>query len=389
MSEALRIPAAALAADVGETTHREPAGHAQLAVARDPAYLQVHNLIKQYGDFVALNGVSLSIAEGEFICFLGPSGCGKTTLLRAIAGLDFQTAGSLIQDGVDISWLPPNKRDFGIVFQSYALFPNLTVAQNIAFGLHNARLPKAQIAERVQALLDNIGLPQAAAKYPGQLSGGQQQRVALARALATSPSLLLLDEPLSALDAQVRVHLRREIKRLQHQLGITTIMVTHDQEEAMSMADRIVVMNHGHIEQVGTPQQIYQHPASVFVAEFVGTINLLPCRVCGPDSVEVGGTLIRCRSTAHLSDSQGLLGVRPEDIVLHGNDESVDNALDAQVDSLEFLGSFVRLKLLQGETPLTVDLSMHLFRRFDLTPGSQLKLSFDPALLHLFDHPQD
>lgn len=389
MSEALRFPTPVVSMDVGTTSHCPPVSSAQVKAQRDISYLQVHNLTKKYGDFVALDGVSLTIAEGEFICFLGPSGCGKTTLLRAIAGLDFQTSGSLIQNGVDVSWLPPNKRDFGIVFQSYALFPNLTVEQNIAFGLQNAKLPKAQIAERVQALLDNIGLPQAGGKYPGQLSGGQQQRVALARALATSPSLLLLDEPLSALDAQVRVHLRREIKRLQHQLGITTIMVTHDQEEAMSMADRIVVMNHGHIEQIGTPQEIYQHPASVFVAEFIGTINLLPCRVSGPDSVEVGGQLISCRATAHLNGTRGLLGVRPEDIALHSLDERIDNALEVQVDNLEFLGSFVRVKLLQGETELTADLSMHQFRYFDLTPGSRLKLSFDPALLHLFDHPQD
>ena len=189
--------------------------------------------------------------RGEFVCFLGPSGCGKTTLLRAIAGLDIQTTGSVFQDGEDISALPPSERDFGIVFQSYALFPNLTIEKNIAFGLENSGIARPDIDKRVAELLELVGLPEQAKKYPAQLSGGQQQRIALARAIATSPGLLLLDEPLSALDAKVRVHLRHEVKDLQRKLGVTTIMVTHDQEEALAMADRIVVMNHGVIEQVG------------------------------------------------------------------------------------------------------------------------------------------
>ena len=215
-----------------------------------PAYLEIENVWKSFGDFVALRDVSLSILEGEFVCFLGPSGCGKTTLLRAVAGLDLQTRGSIRQGGRDISTLPPSQRDYGIVFQSYALFPNLTIEKNIAFGLENTGRSKAEVAGRVAELLDLVGLPVQAKKYPAQLSGGQQQRIALARAMAISPGLLLLDEPLSALDAKVRVHLRHEIKDLQRKLGVTTIMVTHDQEEALTMADRIVVMNHGVIEQV-------------------------------------------------------------------------------------------------------------------------------------------
>ncbi|HHI82784.1 MAG TPA: ATP-binding cassette domain-containing protein, partial [Rhizobiales bacterium] len=219
-----------------------------------------------FGSFTALKDISLDVDEGEFVCFLGPSGCGKTTFLRAIAGLDIQTAGTIEQAGIDISALPPAKRDFGIVFQSYALFPNLTVEKNIAYGLENSGRPRSAVKARVEELLELVGLPEQAKKYPTQLSGGQQQRIALARAIATSPGLLLLDEPLSALDAKVRTHLRHEIKDLQDKLGITTIMVTHDQEEALTMADRIVVMDHGVIEQSGSPQDIYSRPASLFVA---------------------------------------------------------------------------------------------------------------------------
>lgn len=220
-------------------------------------YLDIQHLNKQFGAFQALKGISLTIEPGEFICFLGPSGCGKTTLLRAIAGLDLPDSGEIWQGGRNISRLPPQERDFGIVFQSYALFPNLTVAQNIAFGLENQGLARDLIKERVDHWLGLVDLTAQSHKYPSQISGGQQQRVALARALALSPGLLLLDEPLSALDALVRTHLRSEIRALQQRLGITTIMVTHDQEEALTMADRIVVMEGGRIVQVGTPQEIY------------------------------------------------------------------------------------------------------------------------------------
>ena len=239
------------------------------------SYLEVRNLHKRFGDFIALGDISLDVAEGEFVCFLGPSGCGKTTLLRAIAGLDPQTSGTIHQKGRDVSTLPPSQRDFGIVFQSYALFPNLTVVDNVGYGLVSRRQKRGEIAKRVAELLALVGLPDAGPQYPAQLSGGQQQRVALARALATSPGLLLLDEPLSALDARVRLRLRHEIKALQRRLGVTTIMVTHDQEEALTMADRIVVMNHGTIEQVGTPQEVYAAPATAFVADFVGAMNFL------------------------------------------------------------------------------------------------------------------
>jgi len=253
-------------------------------------YLRIGNLWKAFGNFYALKDISLDIREGEFVCFLGPSGCGKTTLLRAIAGLDIQTSGKIEQAGRDISNLPPSERDFGIVFQSYALFPNLTVEKNIAFGLENAGRPRVEIKARVDELLDLVGLPEQRSKYPAQLSGGQQQRIALSRAIATSPGLLLLDEPLSALDAKVRVHLRHEIKELQRKLGVTTVMVTHDQEEALSMADRIVVMNHGVIEQVGTPIEIYREPHTLFVADFIGEMNQIDAQA---------GRTIPCSSAMH------------------------------------------------------------------------------------------
>src|SRR5690242_11672820 len=251
-------------------------------------YLQISNVSKSFGTFQALKDVSFEIEEGKFVCFLGPSGCGKTTLLRAIAGLDVQSSGRILQAGRDISALPSSQRDFGIVFQSYALFPNLSIADNIGYGLKNSGKPRAEVKARVQELAELVGLKGHERKYPAQLSGGQQQRVALARAIALSPGLLLLDEPLSALDARVRIHLREELKALQRRIGVTTIMVTHDQEEALAIADRIVVMNHGIIEQVGTPLEIYRDPATPFVADFVGHMNFLPGKLSGAGHIQIG-----------------------------------------------------------------------------------------------------
>ena len=275
-------------------------------------------MTKRFGPFVALDSVSLDVFEGEFVCFLGPSGCGKTTFLRAIAGLDIQTAGTVHQAGKDISALPPSERDFGIVFQSYALFPNLTVEKNIAFGLENQKMSKPDITKRVTELLDLVGLADQGKKYPSQLSGGQQQRVALTRALATSPGLLLLDEPLSALDAKVRTFLRREMKALQRRLGVTTIMVTHDQEEALTMADRIVVMNQGVIEQVGTPTEIYREPSTLFVADFIGAMNQTAGKATGNDSVAIGEVTLSSRPHNIQPGEPLVVAIRPEDIVPHG-----------------------------------------------------------------------
>src|SRR6187549_2866655 len=286
------------------------AGNGSVAAA---PFLRIRNLVKRFGVFVALKDVSLDVTKGEFVCFLGPSGCGKTTLLRAIAGLDPQDEGMIEIAGRDVSHLPPAARDFGIVFQSYALFPNLSVAANVGYGLVNQRKARAAIDTRVAELLALVGLPEQGKKYPVQLSGGQQQRVALARALATSPGLLLLDEPLSALDARVRLRLRDEIKALQRRLGVTTVMVTHDQEEALAMADRIVVMNQGVIEQVGTPAEIYRAPATPFVADFVGSMTFLDAEVTGPERLRFGSIDLACKSINGFKHGSTVrIGLRPE-----------------------------------------------------------------------------
>ena len=338
-------------------------------------YLRIEHLTKNFGAFTALKDISLEIYEGEFVCFLGPSGCGKTTLLRAIAGLDIQTSGRIEQAGKDISALPPSERDFGIVFQSYALFPNLTVAKNIAYGLENRKVAKAAVQSRVTELLELVGLPDQGAKYPAQLSGGQQQRIALARAIATSPGLLLLDEPLSALDAKVRVHLRHEVKELQRRLGITTVMVTHDQEEALTMADRIVVMNHGVIEQIGTPLEIYREPATAFVADFIGTMNFLPGTVAGPGRVRLGQLELTCDSDSLDQGAEVTIAVRPEDIVVQDVAGGEENAFETRIADMEFLGSFYRAELTSeriGDARLRADLSINLTRRQRLGQGDLL-----------------
>jgi iron(III) transport system ATP-binding protein len=323
-------------------------------------YLRLAGIRKTFGDFVALKDIALDIAAGEFVCFLGPSGCGKTTLLRIIAGLEQHSAGRIERDGRDISALPPADRDYGIVFQSYALFPNLSVADNVAYGLVNRRRPRAEIAARVTELLAKVGLPGSEARFPAQLSGGQQQRVALARALATAPGLLLLDEPLSALDAIVRVRLRQELAALQRELGVTTIMVTHDQEEAMSVADRIVVMNHGTIEQVGTPTQIYRQPATLFVADFVGRVNSLPATRDADGALRLGDWPVPVAALATASGDDGSTAaspggaqvvLRPEDLRLLAwlaADETPtqgDEAFEATISKIEFLGHYCLLRV--------------------------------------------
>jgi iron(III) transport system ATP-binding protein len=352
-------------------------------------YLRIEGLTKMFGAFTALEDVSLDVYDGEFVCFLGPSGCGKTTLLRCIAGLDIQTSGSVVQDGRDVSTLPPSARDFGIVFQSYALFPNLTVHKNLAYGLENRRLKRPEIDKRVAELLELVGLEGQERKYPAQLSGGQQQRVAVARALATSPGLLLLDEPLSALDAKVRMHLRHEVKDLQRRLGIPTIMVTHDQEEALTMADRIVVMDQGIIVQVGTPIDIYREPATPFVADFVGTMNFLPAIVLGPRRVRLGDIELHCAD-----DLDGLgqgsavtLCVRPEDVRVQGEGREARNAAHAQVDYLEFLGAFYRVTLAvegMGDQRLTADFTPGLVGRLNIRAGTNLTVAFPDDRIRVF-----
>jgi iron(III) transport system ATP-binding protein len=350
-------------------------------------YLELRGVTKTFGSFTALRDIDLDVAQGEFVCFLGPSGCGKTTLLRIIAGLEVQSAGSLRQAGRDISRLPPGQRDYGIVFQSYALFPNLSVFDNVAYGLVNKGHARKTISSRVAELLKLVGLPEAGAKFPSQLSGGQQQRIALARALATAPGLLLLDEPLSALDALERVRLRQEIRALQQRLGVTTIMVTHDQEEALSMADRIVVMNHGKIEQIGSALEIYREPASPFVADFVGKVNVLAGRT-EAGGVRVGSCLLKCNGSAAAPGHAVKIYLRPEDIIARPIAPGDSNVLDARIDKIEFLGSYCLVRVAADglqEQPLTVYLSLNFLSEQDLEPGKPLKLRILPERLRLFD----
>jgi iron(III) transport system ATP-binding protein len=318
-------------------------------VANEAPYLQIRGVTKAFGKFIALQDINLDVQEGEFVCLLGPSGCGKTTLLRIVAGLEEPNAGTIVQDGRDITRQPPAQRDFGIVFQSYALFPNLTVAQNVGYGLQNRRMPGTAVQARVRDLLALVGLPQLHDRYPAQLSGGQQQRVALARALALSPGLLLLDEPLSALDARVRANLRGEVAALQRRLGVTTLMVTHDQEEALTMADRIVVMDHGCIVQVGTPADIYNHPATPFVADFVGHMNFLPGVVAHPHGLRLQGCTASLGVQGDMGDlapgSPVTLAIRPEEVQVLEREHRIPNTLPVNVDDVEFLGPFYRLRL--------------------------------------------
>jgi iron(III) transport system ATP-binding protein len=367
-----------------------PGPMTESAATGRPPYLRIRELSKRFGEFIALDRISLDIHEGEFVCFLGPSGCGKTTLLRAIAGLDPQTHGTIEQAGRDISRLPASKRDFGIVFQSYALFPNLTAARNVAYGLENAGLPRPRIEARVRELLGTVGILDHGDKYPAQLSGGQQQRVALARALATSPGLLLLDEPLSALDAKVRVHLRHEIRQLQRQVGVTTIMVTHDQEEALTIADRIVVMNRGVIEQVGTPVEVYRRPASAFVADFIGVMNFMTAVFVRPGAVRLGGLDLACDIEGLPDDASLTIAIRPEDIRVQGVTGSEENAVQVHIKAMEFLGSFFRVDLagdaLDGVT-LRADLAVDLARRLDLGEGQSLPVVLPRRRIRVYPGP--
>ncbi len=309
--------------------------------------MKVRGVQKRFGAFTALDNVSLDVAAGELVCLLGPSGCGKTTLLRCIAGLERQDCGELYLGDRDVSLLAPQARDYGILFQSYALFPNLTVEANIAYGL--AGSGRDEVRQRVGQMLELVGLIGSEKKYPGQLSGGQQQRVALARALAPAPSLLLLDEPMSALDARVREHLCTELRQLQRNLGITTLMVTHNQDEAMLMADRIAVMNNGKVEQYATPQEIYDKPATPFVAEFVGQGNWLPFQRNSDSHAQVGGMNMRLAEGSGRAAS-GRLFCRPEAISVNPPVHE-ENLFPARVREITFLGNRCRMSFELNELP--------------------------------------
>jgi putative spermidine/putrescine transport system ATP-binding protein len=326
---------------------------------------------REFGDVVALDDLDLEIAAGELVALLGPSGCGKTTGLRILAGFERPNAGRVLLDGQDITNLSPDKREMGMVFQAYSLFPNLSLTDNVAFGLRmRGRAGDARRA-RARELLDLVGLADAADRYPHQLSGGQQQRVALARAIAIEPRVLLLDEPLSALDARVRATLRAEIRRLQQELGITTLFVTHDQSEALSMADRVGVMNQGHLEQLAAPREIYRRPATPFVATFVGTINRLRGRLGSDGIVEVLGQRIAALVPDGLGAGEVDVLVRPEglDAVAAGGEAAAGAA--ATVREQTFLGATVRLRLGLGEAEVLVDVPSH---RAALDPGANARV---------------
>jgi putative spermidine/putrescine transport system ATP-binding protein len=316
------------------------------------AFLELSGIQKSFGDVAAVLDFNLAAEKGEFVSFLGPSGCGKTTTLRMIAGFEKPTAGMITVDGRDITYASPNQRNVGMVFQSYALFPNMTVSGNIGFGLKVRKRPKADIDRRVGELLELIHLGGRGDRYPWQLSGGQQQRVALARALAIEPQVLLLDEPLSALDAKIRIVLRQEIRAIQRQLGITTVYVTHDQEEALSLSDRVVVMSEGRIEQIGTPSQIYNAPSTAFVASFVGTLNLVTAGVidAAAGRLSIDGQEIRASKVATDTSPDGrvTLALRPEGISLGEGGEG-SNRLRGTLEDINFLGSIVRIRIKTGE----------------------------------------
>jgi putative spermidine/putrescine transport system ATP-binding protein len=343
------------------------------------SFLAIEHLRKIYGTTPVVQHFDLDVQPGEFISFLGPSGCGKTTTLRMIAGFESATEGTIRIEGRDVTHLPPNQRKVGMVFQSYALFPNMTVAQNVAFGLKVAKQSRPDIDARVAELLGVVKLPQLADRYPYQLSGGQQQRVALARALAPKPKLLLLDEPLSALDAKVRVALREELKNLQRDLGITTIYVTHDQEEALSMSDRIVVMSEGRIEQLGTPFEIYNHPKTRFVASFVGTLNILKVEVvdAARGAIRIDGQEARVGRQIPAADgSDCAVALRPEAVMLQ-DPGSGCNRVRGTIEDVAFLGAVVRIKVGVGGSRIVLD----RFNNPGLPPpvrGESVTLHFSP-----------
>ena len=355
-----------------------------------PSYLRISRLTKKFGDFVALDDISLEVNNGEFICFLGPSGCGKTTFLRAIAGLDIQTSGTVHQAGKDISALPPSERDFGIVFQSYALFPNMTVYQNVAFGLKMRRMPTKLIDERVAEILQLMGLREWAHHYPSQLSGGQQQRVALGRAIAIKPNVLLLDEPLSALDAKIRIRLRTVIKKLQEDLGITMIYVTHDQEEALALADRVAVMREGEIRQIGTPWEIYKEPKTSYIAEFVGTSNFI-AGTKENGRVRFGQHEFAVSGLEQVSGDTVYLAIRPEnievvDVTIPAEKCEESNIVDVEAEVINFLGAIVRVTFILEDEEMLLDIPGKEYQQLNLKRHDRLRLYFPPEEFYVYSH---
>ena len=345
------------------------------------AYLELINLHKSFGNIKAVNNFNLSIDKGKLVSFLGPSGCGKTTTLRMIAGFEQPDEGSILLDHEDITFIGPNKRDIGMVFQSYALFPNMTVFQNIAFGLKMRKTPKTEIEKRVNETLEMVRLSDTSKRYPHQLSGGQQQRIALARALAIRPRVLLLDEPLSALDAEVRLVLRGEIRRIQSELAMTTIYVTHDQEEALSISDKVVVMENGTIQQVGTPQEIYRAPQTRFVATFIGTANQFFGKVDGENKVVSNGLIIKTgKLSDFVKDQPVVVLVRPEMITVNTKipEAKNENVVEGVVETITFHGAVTRLGVHVNQQRVAADIIMNSSESISL--NQKIWLSFKPEI---------
>ena len=350
--------------------------------------VEVRNVSLSYGTTEVLHEVSVTVEPGEFFALLGPSGSGKSTLLRLIAGFNQAQSGQVLIGGEDLSRVPPWKRDIGMVFQNYALWPHMTVAQNVAFGLEERRLPKETIRAKVGAALEMVGLSDFASRRPGQLSGGQQQRVALARTIAIEPKVLLLDEPLSNLDAKLRVHMRAELLALQRKLGITTIFVTHDQEEALSISDRVAVLDRGVIQQIGTPMELYDHPANRFIADFVGTINLVRGRVRqGERGAQFESHVLGTIDLAQDANGQheAEIAIRPHALAVTPAGRPGDAGrvwLEGLVTEREFLGEFVRYTVKVGDTDFIAD-EPHFIGGTSHAPGTRVQLGVSPAQVKL------
>jgi len=342
-----------------------------------PSAVTLREVSKTYGEVTALEKLYLDVQCGELVCLLGPSGCGKTTTLRLIAGFASPTHGRVFIESTDVTAKPPHVRNIGIVFQHHALFPHLSVFENVEFGLRNIGVPKPERRERVNEMLARVRLVGLAGRYPRELSGGQQQRVALARALVLKPAVLLLDEPFSNLDAQLRIHMREEVRSLVHQLNATTVLVTHDQEEALALADRIVVMNKGRIEQMGAPSDIYDAPQSRFVAEFIGRCNLLPCKLAGHARAVMveGGPMLSIANDP--TGDHGVVAVRPEHLTLA--DGPSPNRLAVEVVQFTYLGSRTYLHVVMNNLKMVADLPSADAK--GLRIGQPLHLTVDPRLV--------
>ncbi len=351
--------------------------------------IEIQNIAKSFGPFRALKNIHLRIPTGELVALLGPSGCGKTTLLRIIAGLEKPDAGSVLFDERDATHDPVRSRKVGFVFQHYALFRHMTVFENVAFGLRvrpkMVRPPEKEIQEKVHSLLSMVQLDWLADRYPSQLSGGQRQRVALARALAVEPKLLLLDEPFGALDAQVRKELRRWLRRLHDELHITSVFVTHDQEEAMELANRVVVMNQGEVVQVGTPEEVYNHPANAFVYHFLGDVNLFHGRVQGGVAY-IGGTQVSVPAGEQTDSDQAVIYIRPHQLAIERHAQN-GNAFPARVLHINPAGSQVKVELVSpGSEPFDVEIPHETYRALQLTVGMDVYVSPKQAQLFVEDY---